>query len=62
MTVRFGPSSSINSSDEMFGCESFLLSGIRSVKDGALRFFHIAREEELSHACVCTIRNRRLRC
>ena len=45
MAVIFGSSSSINGSNETLGCESLPLSQVRSIEDGALRFFHVAREE-----------------
>ena len=52
VAVGFGISSSINGSHEMFGCEFLCLSRISSIKDGALRFAHIAHEEETSrNAC-----------
>ena len=50
MPVGFGSSSSINSSDEMLGCESLPLSRVCSIHDERLRFFHVTREEETS--CV----------
>ena len=62
MVVGFGSSSSINGSDKMRGCESLSLNHVRSIKDGALKFFHLAREEEALHDCVRPIENRRLRC
>ena len=43
MTIGFGSSSSINGSVEMLGSKSFLLSRVRSIKDGGLKFFHVAR-------------------
>ena len=62
VTVGFGSSSSVNGSDEMLGCESLPLSHAHSIKDGALRFCHIAHEEETSHNRVCLIVNQHLRC
>ena len=38
----------MNGFDEMLGCKSSLLSYVRSVKDGVLRFHHVTREEEAS--------------
>ena len=52
MTIGFGSSSSINGSDKMLGWESLSLIHVRSIKDGALRFFHVVREEEASHDLV----------
>ena len=60
--VRFRSSSSINGLDKTFGYKSLPLSHIRSIKDGALRFFHVAHEEEASRDHVRPIRNQRLRC
>ena len=57
VAVGFGSSSSIKDSDETHGCKSFPVSHISSIKDEALRFGHIACEEELSRDCVCPIRN-----
>ena len=44
MFVRFGSSPSINSSNEIFGCESLPLSSVCLIEDGTFRFFHIVRE------------------
>ena len=60
-TVRFGYSSSINGSDETLGCESLPLSRVCPIKGGALKFCHIACEEEASRDFVHLIVNRRLR-
>ena len=57
MAIGFGSSSSINRLDEMLGCEALTLSHVCSIKDGALRFFHVAREEESSRDRVCPIKN-----
>ena len=62
MTVGFGYLASINGLDEILGCESLPLSHVCSIKDGALRFCHIARAEEASCDHVCLIGNRCLRC
>ena len=59
MVIPFGSSSSINGSSEMLGWESLLLSYVHSIKDGALRFCHIAREGA-SRYLICPIMNRRL--
>ena len=61
MAVRFGSSSSINGSDEMLEYESLSLSRVCSIEDRALRFFHVAREEEGSRDLVRSIVNGRLR-
>ena len=45
----------------MLGCESLPLSRVPSIKDAALRFCHIAGEEEASRDLVRLIVNRRLR-
>ena len=45
MDIRFGSLSSINDSDETLGCESLSLSHVCSIKDGVIRFCHVAREE-----------------
>ena len=62
VTVGFGSSSSINSSNETLGCELLPLSRIRSIEDGALRFCHVAREEESSRDHACLFENRHVRC
>ena len=49
MSVRFGSSPSINSSNEIFGYESLPLSSVCLIEDGTFRFFHIVREEGASH-------------
>ena len=41
MTVELNALSSINSSDEMLGCELMLLSYYCRIKDGVPRFFHV---------------------
>ena len=61
MAVGFGSSSAINDLDEMLGYESLSLSCVCSIEDGALRFFHVTREEEASRDLIRPIRNRRLR-
>ena len=64
-------SSSINGSDETFGCESLTsvrldvnqrLSHICSIEDGLLKFCHVVREEESSRYHVRPIENQCLRC
>ena len=62
MAVRFGSSSSINGSNETLRCELLPLSRVHLIKDGSLRFCHVAHEEEALHDCVCPIVNRHLRC
>ena len=62
VVVGFGSSYSINDSNEMLGDKSLPLICIRSIEDGALRFFHVAREEEASLDRICLIVNRHLRC
>ena len=62
MIVGFGSSSSINGSDETLGCKSLPLSHVRSIKDGALKFYHVAHEEEALRDCVSLIINQRERC
>ena len=62
MAIRFGSSSSINSSYETLGCEFLPLSRVNSIEDGALRFYHVASEEKASRDCVRLIVNRRMRC
>ena len=57
VAIGFGSSSSINGSNRMLGCESLLLSSVRLIKDGALRFCHIAHEEEASRNCIGPIVN-----
>ena len=48
VAVGFRSSSSINGSDETLGCESLSLSRFCSIEDGALKIFHVTREEEAS--------------
>ena len=48
VAIGFGSSSSINGSDETLGCESLSLSRVCLIEDGALKFFHVTREEEAS--------------
>ena len=48
---RFVSSSSINNSDEILGCESSPLSLVCLIKDGAIRFCHVAHEEVSLNAC-----------
>ena len=60
MAVGFGSLSAINDLDEMLGYESLSLSCVCSIEDGALRFFHVTREEA-SRDLIRPIRNRRLR-
>ena len=60
MTIRFGSSSSINDSNETLECKSLLFSCIRSIKDGVLRFCHVAREEEESRDLGRSVVNRHL--
>ena len=48
VTFQCASSSSINGLDENLGCESLPLSRVRLIKDGALRFRHVMREEEAS--------------
>ena len=61
VVVRFSSSSSINSLDETLGCKSLILSHVCSIKDVALRFCHVAREEEASCNLICSIVNRHLK-
>ena len=61
MTIGFGSSSSIQGSDETLGYQSLPLSHVCLIKDRALRFCHILREEEASCDLVHPIVNRRLR-
>ena len=61
MAIRFGSSSSIGGSDEMLGCESLPLSHVHSIKDGALRFCHVAHEEEALRNLIRLIVNRHLK-
>ena len=52
VAVGFDVSYSINGSNKMVGYESLCLIRVRSIKDGTLRFGHIAREEEMaSNVC-----------
>ena len=52
MTIQCISSSSINGSDEMFGCKLLPLSHVCLFKDGALRFRQVECEEETLHnAC-----------
>ena len=46
MAIRFVSSFSINGLDEMLGLKSLPLSRVCLIEDGALRFFHVVREEE----------------
>ena len=62
VAVGFGSSSSINGSHETHGCESFSLSRVHLIEEGALRFCHIEHEEEASRDRVRPIVNRRRRC
>ena len=62
MSVEFVSSSSINGLDETFGCELLPLSCVRSIEDRALRFWHVAHEEDQSRDHALMILNRRLRC
>ena len=62
MAIGFVFSSSINRSYEMLGCESLPLSLVCSIKDEALRFCHVACEEEVLRDRVRSIVNRCLRC
>ena len=48
MAIGFGVPSSINGSNVMLGCESLHLSDVHLIEDRALRFCHVAHEEELS--------------
>ena len=57
MAVGFGSSSSINGLDETLGCKSLLLSYVRSIKDGELRF-STSRVKKKHHAIVSV----RLKC
>ena len=61
MAVGFGSSSSVNCSDEMLVYKSLPLVCVRSIKDGALIFCHVAREEDVSQDLVRSIVNRRLK-
>ena len=62
IAVGFGSSSSINGSNEMLGCESLSLSRVRSIKDGALIFRHVIREEKASRDLVGPMVDGCLRC
>ena len=62
MTFGFSASSSVKGLDEILGFESLPLSQVHSIEDGALTFYHVAREEEVSHDRVRPIINRCLRC
>ena len=53
---------SIKDSDEMLGCKSLTLIHVYSIDDGAIRFCHVAREEEASPDCFRPIENQGLRC
>ena len=57
MTARFGFVSSINGSDEILGCKFLPLSRVHSIKDGVIRFFHVAHEEEMFCDRVCMVVN-----
>ena len=48
-------SSSINGYDETLGCKSLCLSCVCLIEDGALRFCHVAREEEALRNDCCLI-------
>ena len=48
VAIGFGSSSSINGLDEMLGCKWLRFSRVRLIKDGVLRFCHVAREETMS--------------
>ena len=61
MAVRFGSSFSINGSDEMLGYKSLPLSRVGSIKDEALKFCQVAREEDALRDLVHLIVNRHLR-
>ena len=45
-----------------FGCESLCLSCVRLIEDGALRFCHVAHEEETPRNTCHLISIRRFRC
>ena len=62
VAIGFGFSSSINSSDGKLGCELLPLSQFHLIEDEALRFYHVAREEEVLRDRVRPIENHRLRC
>ena len=61
VAVGFGSSSSINSSDEMLGCELLPLGRVHSIEDGTLRFRHVTRDERTLRDLIYPIVNRRLR-
>ena len=48
IVIGFDSSSSINGLGETPGCESLSLSRVRSIRDEAPRFCHVACEEESS--------------
>ena len=62
MIISFASSSSINNSNETLGCESSRLSLITLIEDRALRFCHVACEEEASRNVRCWIFIACLRC
>ena len=57
VTVGFRSSSSINGLDETLICESLPLNRVHSIKNGALKFCHVVREEEASHDLIHPIVN-----
>ena len=61
MAIGFDSSSSINCSDEILGYKSLPLCRFCLIKDGALRFCHIMREEEATRNLVRMIINRWLK-
>ena len=61
VTIGFGSSSLINGSDETLGGESLPLGHVRLIEDGALRFCHVAWEEEALRDLVRLIVNRPFR-
>ena len=58
VTIRFGSLSLINGLDEILGGESLSLNHVHLIEDGALRFCHVAREEEVLQDLVRLIVNR----
>ena len=57
MAIGFDSLSSINCLDEMLGCEFLPLSHFHLIEDGALRFCHVVREEEVSRDRIRSIGN-----
>ena len=62
MAIGFDSSSSINGLEEMLRCELLQSIHVHLIEDGALKFFHIMREEEAPHDRIRPIENQHLRC